>query len=399
MRPRSAFVSATPLRVAAARCVALHRGGASGAPHARRSRSCGVRVARGALPLPPVALSAPAVAAAVSAIAKLLTTLAIGVVAARRGVLQSSTISALSKLVYNLFLPSLLFSNVLRTLSAPFSNQLLLLPLVAFLQVLSAFLISALLAALLRLSDTERPLFHLCSSFGNAAALPLLLATSLFSDALRPSVVSAISFFLLGWSPLFWSLGFAVLSAAPTVSPSGDSVPPPRMTPSLFLDTLLTPPLIASFSALLLAFIHPLRDLFLRTPLLPALQTLGSGYSAAAVLILAGSLARNTATDKSSSTALRMPRLALGIILCRFIALPLLVFNILLRVAITDRFVRFAILLQSVMPSAQNVTLMLTLMKRPHDAAVAARLLLFVYVLGVIPIALALSVFLAAAPF
>ncbi|KAI0562751.1 membrane transporter [Gracilaria domingensis] len=332
-----------------------------------------------------------------TALAKLLSTVGLGVLAAKRGILDSATLAALSRLVYNVLLPALLFSNVLTTFRSGVSKQLALMPLAAVAQIVTGLLFSLLMARVLKLTRRERSLFYVCASFGNSSAMPLLLCSSLFSGAKQVGSISAVSFFLLGWSPLFWSIGFQVLDAMPSASAQAQDEKKSAMSITQFLKKLVTPPLVASMSALLIGLNPFLRGLVLRTPIPGALQTLGSGYGAAAVLVLAGSLARETPKESStSSSALRIGRLSLGLSLCRFVLLPLVVFFSVLRLRIDDSFVRFAILLQSVMPCAQNVTVMLTLQNRPNAAAVAARLLLAVYVIGVVPIALGLTLFLAA---
>ncbi|CAN8074385.1 unnamed protein product, partial [Agarophyton chilense] len=327
------------------------------------------------------------------AVSKLLTAVALGVVSTRRGVLDNAALHALSRLIYGVFLPALLFSNVLGALRNGVFAYMALLPLAAVLHVVAGALLAVLLARVLALNAPERRLFLVCGAFGNAAAMPLLLCAALFSDVARAKSVAAVSLYLLGWSPLFWSVGYVALAA---MSSSQRSSPSSSMSPSRFASKLFTPPLVAALSALLISLIPPLRALLFRTPIPAALQTLGSGYSAAAVLVLAGSLARPQPKFQSGASSLRIGRMAFGLSLCRFLFLPVLAYLVVSRISIGDAFVKFALLLQSVMPCAQNVTVMLTLQGEHEAAAVAARLLLAVYIIGVVPITLALTVFLSA---
>ncbi len=88
--------------------------------------------------------------------------------------LDAQAVSALSRLVYNVFQPSLLFTNVMQTLAAPSGDQpratLLLLPLAAILQILLASVVSAVVGRLAHInpdSDEGREL-RICSTFANS---------------------------------------------------------------------------------------------------------------------------------------------------------------------------------------------------------------------------------------
>jgi hypothetical protein len=53
---------------------------------------------------------------------------------------------------------------------------------------------------------------RVCSTFANSGPLPLLFVDALFRShpdpTLRPRAVAYISFYLLAWSPLFWTYGY-----------------------------------------------------------------------------------------------------------------------------------------------------------------------------------------------
>ncbi|CAN0275682.1 unnamed protein product [Ectocarpus fasciculatus] len=52
---------------------------------------------------------------------------------------------------------------------------------------------------------------RMCTSFANSGPLPLLFVDSIFGAHPDASIVSSavayISFYLLGWSPMFWTAG------------------------------------------------------------------------------------------------------------------------------------------------------------------------------------------------
>lgn len=93
-------------------------------------------------------------------------------------VLDAAAVSALSRLVYNVFQPSLLFTNVMQTLAAPSSGgqskaTLLLLPLAAALQILVASIVSAGVIRLANIppDSEEGRETRVCSTFANSGKM------------------------------------------------------------------------------------------------------------------------------------------------------------------------------------------------------------------------------------
>lgn len=162
---------------------------------------------------------------------------------------------------------------------------------------------------------------------------------------------------------------------------------------------VLSPPLIAAIIGLAIG-LSPFCAAFMASPAFSALQTLGTGYSPAAVLILAGSLARKVepVSDDSETVpvlSLRLRRLTIGISFCRYVLMPILGILVIRSVpAFNTPFVKLALLLETIMPPAQNSTLILNLEKKPNAAASMARILLAVYLVGVVPISIGLTYFL-----
>ena len=319
--------------------------------------------------------------------------------------------------------------------------RLAILPLFAAAQIaLGAAFGSTALAALRVKCDKEdystRELRALCS-FGNSGPLPFVFADGFFRGAadatLLPRAVAYISFYLVGWSPLFWTLGPGMLEE-----------PRPRSDDAVALSAIqrareavqrvASPPVVAALGgvavgcngatrALLIAENAPLR------PLLDALRTIGGAYLPCVALVLAGALYRSfnaappppssVATDAAvpaaataAPTIARWRRLALlGV--CRFAYMPLASFGLLraldaapawfpLALRPTDPLMRFVLLMASAMPSAQNAIVILQLGDQSKaDKAPAesmAKTLAFLYIAAVLPMACLLSLALQLAP-
>lgn len=247
-------------------------------------------------------------------------------------------------------------------------------------------------------------MFLVCCGFGNSAALPLLFANALFDGSQQhlAALVSAISFFLIAWTGLFWSLGYSILAgmrdpgSAVAKKDERRSDAQPTGTPlwRMILKRAVSPPLMAALIGLLIG-LSPVRGAFSKSPLFAAIQTLGAGYSPAAVLILAGSLSKKVECAGDAMEGLRTRRLAMGISFCRYLMMPLLGLWIVRmgKGVFRTPFVQLALLLEAVMPPAQNSTLILNLQGKPDAAASMARILLAVYLIGVLPVSLGLTYF------
>jgi predicted permease len=93
-------------------------------------------------------------------------------------------------------------------------------PQVALLQIAAGALASKVLTQGLGLTGDERRDVTMCTTFANSGPLPLIFVEALFASggrggsrstaaaaALQADVTACISFYLLAWSPLFWSYG------------------------------------------------------------------------------------------------------------------------------------------------------------------------------------------------
>ena len=157
----------------------------------------------------------------IGAVQQLCVTTAVGAATVLSGAIEPSSINALAKVVYNLFLPSFLFCSVIKTVTAyGLSPQFAVMPLVAASQIAIGLLTTRfLICPLLGIdpnSDRGRE-YAVCTSFGNPGVLPLLFFDALFRSpypdpSVMPQLAAFISFYLMGFTPLFWSVGKAVLT-------------------------------------------------------------------------------------------------------------------------------------------------------------------------------------------
>lgn len=381
-----------------------------------------------------VTLDPVVVKASMTAVGELLIACSIGAFFTRRGILDRNAIASLSSIVYHILLPSLLVVNVAKTVYATPLLTLLPLPLFGTMQIILCSCIAWVVTWLLGVdvNSAKGRQLRVLQTFGNGGVAPILFATVLLRNHPDPSVlplaISYISFYLLGWTPIFWTYGYNLLVDSPPLSPESvderaaitslaDKAKYLFKNPPPVLKRVASPPIIGSVGGLLLG-ISPLAKLFLG-PAAPlgmltnAIQTIGSAYTSMGLLVLAGSLALPlpalSAAEKvaeagevvrvSKGKAIPIWRQIASVCLVRFCLCPALCLSIILRSMSTgfiklDRLMVFVLFLQSCMPSAQNSVLMVQLSGRTADATKLARMLLFIYSLSCIPISILLTLFL-----
>jgi len=240
----------------------------------------------------------------------------------------------------------------------------------------------------------------------------LILADALFSGPLLTDVAACVSFYLLVWSPLFWTLGKIILGLNDKdESDSADKNVGSKLIGQV--KALLSPPVVGSITGIIVGSTPILRGLFIdaSAPLAPvfgALRTFGLAYLPAAILVLAGSLVKKDASASTSSSPPQSsistsvhPKTIITLLFSRFVLSPMLAlatvrllsFANLMPVdnARTLAIVTFTLLMEGCMPPAQNSVIMLQLADEKERAAKMAKLLTVMYALSAIPVTLLLS--------
>jgi len=387
--------------------------------------------------------------ASVSATVKLLSSIGLGTLYTPRGpkflgnILDPSAISILSKLTFWIFQPCFLFTGVAGTLSTALGGgsssagglspqALFLLPLAALLQISMGFLLaniyttSKLRNPLLGISqddDETASDIKMCATFANSGPLPLIFADALFQmkKGIYNDVAACVSFYLLIWSPMFWTLGRIILGSYKD-NKTKDGLVNWRIQLQNRLGLIFSPPVVGSLLGLIVGSQSNLRNLFFQSsglfhPLYSAAKSFGYAYLPAALLVLAGSLVGTKATTStntamnptssnvntftSSSSSRIHPKTIITLLCSRFILAPMVAlaamrlltfFNLLptsnpRSLAI----VTYTLLCEGCMPPAQNSVVMLQLDGKRDRAAKMAKLLTVLYTLATIPITFLLS--------
>lgn len=366
----------------------------------------------------PFGLDKTVAIAALSATAKLLSSVGLGSLAALRpNLLDAAAVSALSRLTYWVFQPCFLLCSVAGTLAKASSgantglpkSMLLLMPLAAMIQISLGSLTAKAVNKVLKFPEEEARDFTMCTTFGNSGPLPLIFADALFGGALRADVTACISFYLLMWSPLFWSAGRMILG---TYDGAGDSEKKGMSRIKSEVGKLLSPPVIGSILGVVIGGTGWIRDACLGqhglgAPLYGACNTLASAYLPAAVLVLAGSLVQNSlkstgAVAETGATGVSTKAIV-SIMFSRFCLAPLIAFATVRALELcgflsfgrAKAVVVFTLLMEGCMPPAQNSVIMYQLDGLPERAGKMAKTLALIYSMAVAPVTLLLSACLA----
>ncbi|MEM7517497.1 MAG: AEC family transporter, partial [Planctomycetota bacterium] len=237
-------------------------------------------------------LSPAALGVATGAVARLVTVCGLGATYAKLGVLDAAACATLSRLIYFIFQPAMLFVNCAGTISSTTGAwRLAALPAFAATQIGLGLMFgwAALLREKNRNSVEARELRALCA-FGNAGPLPFVFAEGFFRSQpeLLARAVAYISFYLVGWSPLFWTLGPMILEGSTKVS----------------LKKIASPPVLASVFGVLVGSQASVAHFLFQgpaRPLLDSLRLLGQAYLPCVALVLAGTLARSLDSSPKQS--------------------------------------------------------------------------------------------------
>eukprot|EP00466_Bigelowiella_natans_P021080 jgi/Bigna1/81945/fgenesh1_pg.86_\ len=266
--------------------------------------------------------------------------------------------------------------------------------------------------------------------------LPIAFINTLFrADIDKLDHATALTaVFLLGWSPLFWSLGKHLMSGGEGGGGAIDkqlqqggggknaddndggggrsgllrsavvrAVSRVLKIMELVKEMILTnPPIAGCLLGVLIGVVHPIRDLFLSNAATGYVAPLGMiangmrnmalGSIPLSVLVLAGTMAQKRPppppplANKSSDAAVEVVGKAYG----RFLLVPftsLLAVNFAVKTGLiaNDPILIFVLLLQSAMPSAQNSVTILQVLDKPAEAQKVARLLLKIYAMSIVP--------------
>lgn len=369
--------------------------------------------------------NAAAFGAASSAMTELAVSSGIGMACVQQSLVDATTISALSRTTFNIFLPMFLATAIFKTISTYQKSISYIVPLLGIAHPYCMCMLARhVLLPLFGIdgdSDDGRCTI-VCSGWGNTSVVPLLFAESLFRS--KPDLIAKsyaqISLFVAGWSPFFWAFGREVLLGGNQPSGLED-----KGTESL-LDRIrkCVPPPVIGVLVGILASTTPIRHLFvedssssstiIKAPLAAVyntVQNFGKAACPASLLVMTSSLAmgvgvgKNRAsciqerTKKDDTTEVGLLRIWSCVSLARFLLSPAIMFGMLkgleslgvLSGPNKNPMLWFIMMIQGCMPPAQNLVLMLQVSGKRAKAEEMAKFLFSTYATSMIPVVIILT--------
>ena len=354
----------------------------------------------------------PAFSAAGKAMGEVISAGCIGTACVKTEYLTPEMVQNLSKTTFSILLPMFLFSSITKSIQQyGLTGNVLSIPFLAIAHAFTLYLISKhLLMPMFGMSgDTDENRGTLISaSFGNAGVLPLIFAEALFRNC-DPSLISKansqISFYLLGWSPFFWSFGRKVLVDSPTAFKQQ------KKETFSTLRGLFPPPVVGVVSGVAISLLPPcLKKVLLSNPdhkapldiVYQIIKKFGTAANPLSLLVLTASLALNSSTSESRASfvesgdrhGVSFLSRYICVSIARFIVSPVLMYCMMavlnqigaIESSKSAPMLWFILLLQSSMPSAQNSVLMLQAAEKGGVANSLARFLFSIYATAMIPL-------------
>jgi predicted permease len=143
-----------------------------------------------------------------------------GVILVRRNIISRDSLRVLSQLVFFMFLPCLLFTKVTASVNLDQLKEYWVFPASCMIFISFGVMIGKLTVFLCKPREDMRPGVVAAISFSNSGYLPIPLLTAvtvifpIFADNPKAGdeAVALISMFLLGFSPMLWTVGYSLVS-------------------------------------------------------------------------------------------------------------------------------------------------------------------------------------------
>lgn len=293
---------------------------------------------------------------------------AIGYLLSKRKLLGQEGVNSLSRLVVDVTLPIMIFSQLTREFTFTSYGNWWVFPLLSIAITAAGFLVGACFLGFIKGPVQKRQFLSLIA-FQNSGYLPLALIASLLPRREADSVFIYLFLFLVGFNLVIWSLGVHMLSS--------------EHTKKFELGSLFSPPVVAALFSLLLVFFRVSRVIpnFIMQPL----KITGDCTLPLAMLVVGGNLAQVKLKNIEF-------RAVLLVLLGKLIILPALGLWLVLKLQLPP-LVGLLIVLELSVPSATNLSVIIAHYKK--EDLLISQGVFFSHILSLITIPLFLSLYFA----
>lgn len=303
-----------------------------------------------------------------------------GAMLKRHGVIGPEIIGGLGKLVFFAMLPCLLFTKIAETIDWRRLREYWVLPLSCFAYIGFGLALGYVIARLCRPREEFFRGVITATAFGNSSYLPIPLVmavASIFPAFVGRANAAAegvayVSMFLIGFSPMLWTVGLNMLSG--------------RSKRQVKLRHLLPPPVIGMLLGVVVGLNPFLKGLFclpsgICRPLFDSAAVLAAGTVPCALVLLGGNLASGPAPGAVNK------RTVAALILGKLIMMPVLAifyvkFIFSAGLAPMDPLLALVLVVEAGTPPATNLTVMCAMLENSDGKAMGA-LLFWSYIASV----------------
>jgi hypothetical protein len=273
------------------------------------------------------------------AVAQIFLLAALGYFLIKRNMLGPEGLNALSRLVIEVTLPLMIFCQLIKDFSFTLYSNWWVFPLISIAITIAGLIVGAVFLGLIR-GPQHKLQFLSLIAFQNSGYLALALVAALFPSDKLDSMFTYIFLFLLGFNLVMWSLGVYILSFT--------------RAKKFELDSLFSPPVIATLVSLILIFFG--LNKFIPQMVLKPLRMVGDCTLPLAMLVVGGNLASIHLghIDKKAMSLM---------ILAKLIILPVLGLWLVIKFKFPE-LVGLLILMQLAVPSATSLSLIITHYKK-----------------------------------
>ncbi|GEM_PF-434650 len=307
-----------------------------------------------------------------------------GVILARMKILDRDSLQALSKVIFHLLLPCMLFASFTEKINFTRLMELWILPVSGIFFIFCGITLGTIAVRLMNISSDYRNVVKVSCAFGNAMFLPfplIIAICSIFPEFKKDPEIQAmgiiyVSMFVIAFSPMMWTVGYNILGEKPHSSVKfSDFITPPAWG-------IIAGLIAASIPSLKLALCEQSGTLH---PIFTTCVSLGNAVVPCAMIVLGGSFALSPLSKhlapKPASTVIAIKLLILPVIAIVYIKL-LLYLGIIPHAKPQDTLMALVILIEASVPPATTLIVISSLQKKNVEQM--GSLLLWLYMTSLV---------------
>jgi predicted permease len=290
-----------------------------------------------------------------------------GVILVRAKVVTKEALRVLGHLVVYLFLPCLLFHKITSCISLEQLKEFWVFPLTCVLYIFFGLILGWVTVKIFKPREEIRSGVMAAIAFNNSGYIPIPLViavTAIFpifmDDPLAgDKAVAFISIYLLGYSPILWTVGYSLVSG--------------KKLKDMTWRKFFPPPVIGMLSGVIIGLIPPLREIFCRgylQPLHHATGVIGEATVPCVLILLGGCLASGPVSGVVNK------RTIFSVILIKLIIFPAVAicYVMLLRhlgALPANMLAALVLVIEAATPSANNLVVMASVTKPEIEEGMA----------------------------